>query len=514
VEHHRAGRLQKAERLYRVAIGLAPNNGDALRLLGALYIQSERPEQALLLLQDALKAQPNSIEILNNLGLALLKTGRNEEAGASIRQALAINPAYVDAHYNLGVVFINDDKFDNAIDCFERALSYQPDYAKALNNLGYSLRHVGKPGAALEYLKRAIQISPTFPEAYSNIGALLYDEGKVPEALEYYDLALTQAPGDQSALWGKSLALLALGNYREGWKLHDKGFGHRHMRGFNQFPAAKPWDGEPAPNKHLLIWTEHGLGDALQFIRYAELCKTRVGKLSVLCQTPLIRLFKSSPFIDDAFDKLPEGNDFNKHVPLMSLPHVFETVLETVPNNIPYLRVAPDLRAKWAPKFFGIPDMKVGLVWAGGARIGNSPSSRIDQQRNIALEHMKPWLDLPGARFYNLQKDKPAEQIAALGLTDRLTEFMGEVRDFADTAAIVQNLDLVITVDTSMAHLAGSLGRPVWVLSRYNACWRWLQNRPDNPWYPTARIFGQPKPGDWHSVIAQVKKELALLLTR
>ena len=156
----------------------------------------------------------------------------------------------------------------------------------------------------------------------------------------------------------------------------------------------------------------------------------------------------------------------------------------------------------------------MGLVWAGSPREGNLAANRIDRQRSIALERMKPWLDLQGARFYNLQMGKPAEQIAALGLANRLTDFMGEVADFADTAAIVQNLDLVITVDTSVAHLAGGLGKPVWILSRYNACWRWLQNRSTNPWYPTARIFGQPAMGDWDSVMAEVGRELALEIAK
>jgi hypothetical protein len=185
-----------------------------------------------------------------------------------------------------------------------------------------------------------------------------------------------------------------------------------------------------------------------------------------------------------------------------------------VPAAVPYLRVDPEIQAKWAAKFAGVAGVKVGLVWAGSAHEGHVNASLIDRQRSVGLERMMPWLDLQGARFYNLQMGKPAEQIAALGLTDRLTDFMGEVEDFADTAAIIQNLDLVIAVDTSVAHLAGGLGKPVWILSRYNACWRWLQNRPTNPWYPTARIFGQPTLGDWDTVMAEVGRELTLEIAK
>jgi len=345
------------------------------------------------------------------------------------------------------------------------------------------------------------------------MGILRDEEGKIGEALAYYNRALSHAPEYQKALLGKSLALIALGEYREGWRLYETCLGNRDTRGPNPFAAVKPWDGKPARDKHLLIWSEQGFGDALHFIRYAELCKKRVGKVSVLCPKPLARLFKALPFIDDAFVETGERS-FDEHVPMMSLPHLFDTVLETVPAAVPYLRVDPEIQAKWAAKFAGVTGMKVGLVWAGGIREGNLNANRIDRQRSVELERMRPWLDLQGARFYNLQKDKPAEQIATLGLADRLTDFMGEVADFADTAAIVQNLDLVITVDTSMAHLAGGLAKPVWILSRYNACWRWLQNRPTNPWYPTARIFGQPTLGDWDSVMAEVGRGLTLEIAK
>lgn len=451
VAHHQAGRLPEAARLYRVTLGLSPRHADALRLLGWIYVQDGKPEQALPLLQDALQAQPKNPETLNWLGIALGSTGRYEEAATRFRQALAINPAY----------------------------------AEALNNLG----------------------------------TVAQNEGKLGEALKHYNQALTHEPECEDALWGKGGTLLALGEYREGWRLYETGLGRCALRGLNPFAPVKPWDGQPAPNKHLLIWSEQGLGDSLQFIRYAELCKQRVGKVSVACQKPLVRLFKALPYIDAAFDPTRGGN-FDTYVLMMSLPHRFDTVLETVPAAVPYLRVDPEIQAKWAARFMGVVGLKVGLVWAGGSHKGEANATlsvaleRTDRQRSVGLERMTPWLDLPGARFYNLQMDKPAEQIAALGLADRLTDFMGEVADFADTAAIVQNLDLVITVDTSVAHLAGGLGKPVWILSRYNACWRWLQNRPASPWYPTARIFGQPALGDWDSVMTEVGRELTLEIAR
>ncbi len=474
--HHQAGRLQEAERLYRVAIGLVPRHAVALHFLGALYLQDGKPEQALPLLQDALQQQPKNPAILNNLGVGLRVTGRIEDAAMRFQQALAINP----------------------------------DYVSALHGLGGALWAMGRGAEARTKLQRALQVEPGNAEVITDLGALLYGEGKIGEALEYCTRALTCAPKHQKALWGMSLALLTLGEYREGWKLYESGLGDGDMRGPMQFAPLKPWDGNPAPGKHLLIWHEQGLGDSLQFIRYAELCKQRVGKVSVLCQKPLVRLFKALPFIDNAYDASQQGgSSFDDHVPMMSLPHRLDTVLETVPAAVPYLRVDPEIQVKWAAKFVGVAGLKVGLVWAGNSYESTVNANLIDRQRSVDLERMKPWLDLQGAQFYNLQMGKPADQIAALGLADRLTDFMGEVTDFTDTAAIVQNLDLVITVDTSVAHLAGGLGKPVWILSRYNADWRWLQNRPTNPWYPTARIFGQPTMGDWDSVMTEVGRELA-----
>jgi tetratricopeptide (TPR) repeat protein len=515
MEHHRAGRLAEAEKQYRVALALAPRHSDASRLLGRLYVEDGRPEQALPLLKNALQAQPDNPEVLYCLGESLRALDKFEEALDCYGKVLQSRPMLAAAYISMGLCWRELGKPEAALDCFEKALCRNPDDADALSNLGAVLLDAGHSAQAHETLERALQVKPDHVGAIVNLGVSLYDEGKINAALEHYNRALIKEPKHLKSLFLKSYALLALGEYREGWNLYEAGVGRRDMRGHNPFAAVKPWDGKSAPGKRLLIWSEQGLGDSLQFIRYAELCKQRVGKVSVLCPKPLTRLFKTLPFVDDAFDTPQEGrSNFDEHVPMMSLPHLFDSVLETVPAPVTYLRVDSEIQAQWATEFAGVTSFKVGLVWAGGSHQHNVATNRIDRQRSIGLERMRPWLDLEGARFYSLQKDKPAGQIAALGLADRLSDFMSEVADFADTAAIVQNLDLVITVDTSVAHLAGGLGKPVWILSRYNACWRWLQNRPTNPWYPTARIFGQPSMGDWDSVIAEVGRELVKEIAR
>ncbi|MGB9153166.1 MAG: tetratricopeptide repeat protein [Alphaproteobacteria bacterium] len=547
VTHHQAGRLVEAERLYRVVIKAAPHHIAALYRLGILCFQDGRLEQGIPFLEDVLKLQPQNIGILNSLGVALQQAGRDKDAVMRFRQALEINPTYIDALNNLGKALrdqgnakvaleyfvqaeqLSPDNPDISIDIgrcyfemgsfpeailyFEKALKQKPDYIDALSALGTALLAAGRRIEARAKLERALQIEPNDAKLVLNFGEFLaFDEGKIDEALGYFNRALTLAPEYNNALWRKSFALLAKGEYREGWKLYAACLGGRDTRGFNKFAPMQVWDGDPGPNKRLLIWCEQGLGDSLQFIRYAELCKQRVGKVSVFCQKPLVRLFKNLPYIDDASD-VCDRSSFDEHVPIMNLPHVFDTLVETVPAA-PYLRIDPEITAKWATRFADADILKVGLVWAGGAHEENVIAKLTNLQRSIALERMKPWFNVLGIKFYSLQKDKPAEQIAASGLADRLTNFMDDVADFTDTGAIIQNLDLVITVDTSVAHLAGGLGKPVWIMSRYNADWRWLQNRPSNPWYPSARIFGQPTMGDWDGVIKEVEQALRLEIAK
>ena len=642
MSHHQAGRLDEAEKLYRIAIGLAPMHAEALRLLGTLYLQTKKPDQAIPLLRDALKVQPKHPEILNNLGIALRDTAQPDEAIQCFQEALRLHPHYPEALNNLGSVYQNQEKFSEAASLYEQALRLRPDYITATGNLATALRMLGqyersvecyrqvlkqvpaetkywiglglahrklrqaddavacfqralqltpndfaiynflagalqdqgKWDSAIDFYNRVLQIDPINPEVYVNLGScwwsknnlpiavhcyqlalsqkpdmvdaqinlgaalwgvgrreegrakiedvlrrepnniaalinygiMFHDEGHPGDALPVFDRVLGQEPNNRMAQWRKSLVLLALGQYREGWELYETGLGHRAMRG-PHLVNEKPWGGAPMPNKRLLITCEQGFGDSLQFIRYAEKAKQCFDQVIVLCPKHLVRLFKGLPYVANAVETVEQGA-FDTHVSMLSLPHRFGTTVETIPAQTPYLFVAPDVQNKWDEKFTGIGGLKVGLAWAGSAREEQTNSGQVDQRRSISLELMKPFFDTPNVRFYNLQKDKAAEQIKKAGLENALIDFMPEANDFADTAALINNLDLVITVDTSVAHLAGGLGKPVWILSRYDACWRWLKNQPTSPWYPTARIFGQPKPADWDSVLKDVVRAL------
>jgi hypothetical protein len=444
-----------------------------------------------------------------NLGMALSHAGKGDQsrqwldnAGLWFDRALQADPDNIVALNNRGNVLRQQGKPDEAVTYYRKALRLRPDYAQAAINLATSLRDLGHIGEAIESCRAALRVTPESADARINLGCFLQELSQHQQAADMFAEALQRKPSSLDARWNLSMSLLALGRYGEAWPLHECGLGVAHMRG--EYPAPdKRWNGQDFTGRRLLIWSEQGLGDSLQFIRYAELCKARGGTVIVHCPRPLRPLFRQCPYID-ALPELIEEKDFDIHVPMMSLPFIFGTTLESIPATMPYLHVSDAARAKWADKFAPRRNFRVGLVWAGNPRENQLNAHLIDLRRSMNLESLRPLFDVAGVDFYNLQMGAGAAQIDSCGLRDRLTDLMGDVKNFEDTGAILEQLDLVISVDTSVVHLAGGMGRPVWVLSRFDACWRWLQNRPDSPWYPTARIFGQAAPGDWAAVVAKV----------
>ncbi|MDX2028188.1 MAG: tetratricopeptide repeat protein [Alphaproteobacteria bacterium] len=570
VKFHQTGQIPEAERSYQEVLAADPLHIDALRLLGGLYVQWNKPESAISYLEKALGIQPDQPEILNSLGVALSGQGKFNDALMRYQRAVEIAPDYWDSINNMGNMFYASGKLDDAIIWLERSLQIRPDNAQThgflghafraqkkddqaiahyrhalrlapdnveiLTSLGNLLRNTGQSEEACVLYQRLAQLTPNDMNVHLNLGTIFHDRGQLPEATEQYEKVLRLQPDNTDAMinrasllmelnrpeearmgyeqslsvnpqspearMGKSLALLMLGEYREGWELYESRFECNPMCQAMPFKTAR-WDGSPLAGKRLLIWGEQGLGDVLQFVRYAALCKERGGTVIVMCREPLVRLLKNCPFIDEVVTAATPS-DFDYQIPMMSLPRIFGTTLDTVPQAIPYLYVSEEARAKWAPRFADAQGFKVGLVWAGNPRKNQIDAHVTDRQRSLSLALMKPLLDVADCQFYNLQKGEASSEIDANGLRARLIDYMPEVGDFMDTAVIVENLDLVISVDTSVVHLAGGLGKPVWVLSRYGGCWRWLQNRKKNPWYPTARIFGQPGPGDWESCVREI----------
>jgi hypothetical protein len=387
-----------------------------------------------------------------------------------------------------------------ALHCCDEALRLDPLNVDALANAGTLKWVAGNSEEAERLYLRAHKLAPTHVGVMVNLAALRNDAADVEGALDWIDRAGRQSPDNPEVVWRRSLLELAMGDYANGWEHYEAGLRSQAMRGTGPGFRTAPWNGNRCDR--LLIWHEQGFGDTIQFVRYAKLCKERAEKVSVLCPKELIALLKSCPFVDAASDAVDDG-DFDQQISIMSLPHLFGTTLDTVPAPIPYLFADDALAAKWASRIDGTR-FNVGLVWAANFRRGQPRFGGIDQRRSVSLSTLRPILEVPKIDFYSLQKGEFAKEATGTNVRD----FMDEVTDFAETAALIKYLDLVISVDTSVAHLAGALGKPVWVLSRHDACWRWLRNRPDSPWYPAARIFGQAAPGDWTSVIANVAREL------
>jgi hypothetical protein len=405
------------------------------------------------------------------MGNALLEQGRLDEAAAWCRRAIILKPDQPDAYVSLGTAYKEQGRLSEAVSCFRTALDLDPDFAGAHNNLSNVLRDQGHLDEAIAYFRTAISLKPDFADAHNNL----------------------------------AMALLARGDMSAGWEEYEWRWKTPHLiragRGFTQ----PQWCGEAAAGHVLLIHAEQGFGDTLQFCRYAALASARGLRVVLEVQPPLVRLLRSLPGVERVMARGEALPEFDLHCPMLSLPRAVGTTLETIPSAGSYLQADPLGVASWERRLAAMdrPGLRVGLVWAGNPRRHSPAAAALDARRSIAPQRLAPLLDLPGLHWLSLQKDGPAAPEAFA-----LTDFMAGMDDFADTAALVATLDLVISVDSAMAHLAAALGKPVWVLDRFDPCWRWLTGRRDSPWYPTLRLYRQPQPGDWDSVLAEVVHDL------
>ncbi len=504
---HQAGRLDAAERLYRQVLAKWPEYADALHLLGVVLHQRGRDEEAAALIYRAIGLNEASAAYHSNLGVILCDLGRLGEAEAVLQSALRLEVDMPAAHYNLGNVFSGQGKLGQAEASYGEALRLRPDYADALVNLGNVLNQLGRPALAEQRLREALKLRPGSPAALNNLGIALAALGRPLEAAESYREAIQLDFDFPDAHNNLAYALLAVGCFQEGWEEHEWRWRAKHMAGGARGFDLPLWNGEPLAGRTLLLHAEQGLGDTLQFCRYAPLIPAG-GRVVLEVQRPLGRLLSRLPGVDEIVVQGEALPAFDVYCPLLSLPRAFGTTLETIPARIPYLSADAARSSEWARRLAGLVGLKVGLVWAGEPRTGWPELAAIDARRSIALSALAPLAEVEGVSFVSLQKGAPAAQAAAppngLGLHD----FAHELSDFDDTAALVANLDLVISVDTSTAHLAGGLGKPVWLLNRHDTCWRWLLNRDDSPWYRTLRQFRQASPGDWEGVARRVRDAL------
>ena len=391
-----------------------------------------------------------------------------------------------------------ENKLDESAVLCERALELEPNNVMALVNLAASWgAREGATKRVRELVNRAYALDPTQISVLQNLAAISLDDCDYQKSLEYHDKILEQQPLHSDILASKGRILLTLGNLKEGFELTEHGLGIPDGRGSFQPFSKAAWRGQYC-NKLLLTW-EQGMGDCIQFIRYAELCKKRVNKVYFLCPLELKGLLETCPWIDACVQRICE-NEFDEHISLMSLPVVFGTTIETIPATVPYLYAR---KSKVEARPLISDKLKVGLVWAGNPRPHHTKANLTDRKRSITFDHYKPLLGIKGIEFYNLQYGEPPQE----GIVN-----FDHIKDFSDSAAIIAQLDLLITVDTAPAHVAGAMNIPVWVLSRFSGCWRWLTGRNDSPWYPALRLFRQPKESDWDSVMKEVEDSLGKMV--
>jgi len=387
---------------------------------------------------------------------------------------------------------------DEAEQAARRAVAIQPDFPEARAALGAILADAGTLDSAERDLRQAIALRPDYAEAYDDLGTVLKEQGQVGGAIAAFRQAVQLKPDLANAHTNLAMALLAQGAFEEGWREYEWRWRAPRMapasRGFTQ----PQWRGEPGEGRSLLLWAEQGYGDTIQFCRYAALARARGFRVILEVQSPLVRLLKRLEGADAVVVQGATLPAFDLHCPLLSLPLAFGARLETIPGSAPYLAADPVDTGRWAKRLGDRKGLKVGIAWSG------NPNTTAHARRSLPLDQLARLTETAGVRFVSLQKDD-GEQLRGLPILD----LMGEAASFADTAALIANLDLIISVDTAVAHLAGAMGKPVWLLDRFDPDWRWLLGRGDSPWYPSLTIYRQPAPGDWGAVVGEVLKHLS-----
>ena len=566
---HQQGRFADAERVYREVLQHAPAHFDALHLLGVLGLQAGRTEAGVELIANAIRQNPDSWGAHNNLGNGLRELGRLDAALGSFDRAIALRPDFAEAHNNRGMVLQNLRRRDDALFSFEKAIALKPDYAEAYNNRGVMLQELDRfvdarasfdaaiaarpdyaeaynnrgnarkhlsdlEGAVADFdkaialrpdyaaacynrgtvlqeqrrfddalagLDRAIALQPDHAEAYNNRGLVLQDLKRPDDAVASFARTIALKPDYAEAYVNQSVCLLQLGRFAQGWRLYE--WRKKTEQPFGDRSFAQPlWLGkDDISNRTVFVHWEQGLGDTVQFARFAKLLTARGASVVMSVQQPLYRLLaQMHPDIQVINqDDVPGAFDF--HCPLMSLPLALGTTLENIPAREPYLFADESLRQAWQARLPPKTKPRIGIVWSGG------PKHKNDRQRSIDLPTFASLL-ADNVHWISLQKELRESEAAALARLDHVERCGEQLQDFADTAALIDALDLVIAVDTSVAHLAGAMGKQVWILLPYNADWRWLLDRSDSPWYPTARLFRQDGTRSWSNVLADVRGAL------
>jgi tetratricopeptide (TPR) repeat protein len=511
---YKAGNKEQAVYMCDELMRVYPKYIEAYNLTGVIMCDVHNWMVALDVFTKSLAVQPKNEVTLDFRGNVYVELGQTDLAIADFTKAIKCNPRFAKAYFNRGCVYQDTSKLKEAIADYRSALRIDPKFVQASNNLGAALVNFHKFDEALEHYTNALKLNPPLPEAYYNNRALVLQQiGRIPEALVDYNKSIELDPNLGDARFNRSMCLLTIGDkmdYTEAWREYEWRFSKKTYPR-KQFSKLQLEDGDPLEGKTVFIHGEQGIGDTLQFCRYAQLLKNKGAKVIIGAQKEVKTLIERMDCVDQYIqdgDTIPE---FDYHCPMFNLPLVFKTQVDTIPNK-PYFTADPERVQEFSRKILKTGKKRVGLVWSGGFRPDQPEVWAVNERRNIALSKLIP-LQHPDIEFYSLQKGEPAEsELAESKDWDCMINWTKELKDFSDTAALIENLDLVIAVDTSTMHLAAGMGKPVYLLNRFDTCWRWFLDRSDSPWYPSVTIFRQPKMGDWESVIQQVKEKLHEIL--
>ncbi len=514
-------RFPEAIEQYEASLKLDPRQVSALLRCGAAHIELGQPAQALLCFNEAVKQAPRDAETHFRRATALGRLGQVDEAIQALQRAIKLAPNEALFHNQLGTMWLAKGDAQAAVASFERALALSPRLAKALCNRGITELAQTRYRDAQASFEAALREDPKLHAAHINLGLALMWQLQPEAAKAAMKRGIQLKPDDPFAQWNLAGLLLAMGDWRAGWPLFESRWSSV-LKGQLPHFTVPQWDGRQSiDGKTVLVHHEQGLGDSVQFCRYVPMLCERGAKVVVHAPPELVRLMHSLPGAITVVPRDQPVPRFDVHVPMMSLPGAFRTAPGDVPAASRYLSAQPADVARWAERLGprqgqGQGALRVGLVWSGGYRPDQLDLSAVNQRRNIPLRLLAPLAragERSGVAFYSLQKGKEAEAEWA-ALRDKgwagpqLIDLTNELRDFADTAALISQLDLVISVDTSTAHVAAAMGKPVWLLNRFDTCWRWMYERSDSPWYDSVTLFRQGEPGQWAPVVAEVAAAL------
>ncbi|MBV9785233.1 MAG: tetratricopeptide repeat protein [Acidisphaera sp.] len=501
-------RLHEGVASLEQALALAPDDPIACYNYGIALRYGGRHEEAVTALRHAQTLRPEHAETANELGNALRLLQRSDEAVEAYRRALALRPGFTGAAHNLGTLLQSERRFDEAAAAFRTALDAAPDRPDYWNDLGSALQGAGRFAEALASYQQALVVQPGMAAAHSNLALSLASLDRIEEGILACRRAIAIEAGAPVPNMNMGCLLLTLGRFREGWEAYEYRFAATRNAWLRADARAEPWLGENLADKSILVLGEQGNGDHIHFVRYLPLLVDLGATVSLLCPARLHRLFSTLRGPVTLLDSMPAGARFDFQVPLLSLPHRFDSLGFGMPAEVPYLAAEPERVARWR-EHVGSAGLRVGIAWQG------NPAGNVDAGRSYPLARLRPLAAIPGVRLISLQRGEGTEQLEKLP-PDMRVETLGPEFDagedgFLDAAAVMRAVDLVVTSDTAIAHLAGALGCQVWLALSHMPEWRWLRERRDNPWYPTARLFRQQAHGDWDSVFTQMTAELAPL---